>query len=206
MTTDEAEALQFDLRTILAVTHSPAIDDEHREALLAFLLRGRRFPEGSHGAEVREACAEHVLDLHPGLRQIPRVPVRLDNDAAEQWVTTQRTQYGDSLPLSPLPRHRLAELMYEQQASAWDVIAEGALLRTTLPKYTDQVKPLLDYAAATSGLAAAVRWTAQHSGPEAADTLTRHLLQSMTDAVTPAEDNALFIQGLEQQLGERPDR
>lgn len=202
MTTDDA--LQFDLRTILAVTHSPAIDDEHRPDLVHFLLRGRRFPENTHGAAVREACAERILDLYPGLRRIPTVPVRLDDDAAAQWITTQRAKYSNSLPLSPLPRLQLAELMYEQQASAWDVRAEGALARTTLPTYATNVKHLLDYAATTVGLAAAVRWTAEQSGTEAADALTRHMLRSMAKAVTPAEDDALFVQGLEQQLGERP--
>lgn len=196
----------FGLSGILAITHSRYITDPLKGEITAYLCGGRDFPERTHGAAVHDACAEEILSQHAGLRALPDPGLAHgDEAAARAWVAVQKNVFGPSLPLAPLPPTTLAELMYQPQVKAWNVVGDGALLRVTLPTYAAQVGTLIDYAATNAGLAAAVNWVAERSGPEAAAELTRHILRTAGDAIAATSDMANLIEGLESEL-EHPNR
>ncbi|MEU3765271.1 hypothetical protein AB0E55_09460 [Amycolatopsis keratiniphila] len=101
-------AKEFDLYSILAVTHGlPANAVQYRQ-ILAHIV-GREMPgAGMAALTVGPACKEWLREQHPQLAQIPTPPdFHGDERAMDAWAAEQAARLGtDRLPVLPLPEHR----------------------------------------------------------------------------------------------------
>ncbi|WP_236788091.1 hypothetical protein [Amycolatopsis sp. GM8] len=101
------QAKEFDLYTILAITHHLPITARPYRDILEY-LSGVPIPAPTHALGVVEPCAEWLIEQHPPLRDVPAVPdFQGDEAAMDNWADEQKARLGVSeLAVRPLPEQR----------------------------------------------------------------------------------------------------
>ncbi|MDJ1131221.1 hypothetical protein [Streptomyces iconiensis] len=101
---------EFDLYTVLAVTHQLPIELEPFVEIYAWLTGQPSSP--LQAAHARDACVAWLLEQHPRLGEVPELPqaVAEGTDAAmDTWAAMQKARLGvTTLPVAPMPPGRYA--------------------------------------------------------------------------------------------------
>lgn len=96
--------MDFDLYTILSITHRLPVEGGPYQAILKHMTGLQLSPLQSGRA--RDVCAAWLLEQHPRLAEVPERPVFKEGDyaAMDAWADEQRALLGaTSLPVAPLP-------------------------------------------------------------------------------------------------------
>ncbi|SMC99126.1 hypothetical protein [Kibdelosporangium aridum] len=103
----DAENAEFDLLTILGVTHGFPTYGSHQQHILEFLTQSP-VPGPFFGLLVTAACREWLLELHPVLRDVPARPEYSDGDyaAVDAWAEQLVSRIGTRLVVRPIPPER----------------------------------------------------------------------------------------------------
>lgn len=99
-------ARDFDLYSILAISHGLPSDWETYRAIAEFLT-GHPMPGPAHALGIRDICGPWLIEQHPALGDVPPYPHFDTEQEMDDWAEQQAHHIGaHTLPVLPLPADR----------------------------------------------------------------------------------------------------